>query len=94
MQKKRQAVAGAVPRPKQPKPKRPKEPKEPTPLDRLKLEIASELGLAEKIAAWGWGELTAAETGRVGGILNRRLKELNFAIGPKGSLVPLAKAEG
>lgn len=62
-----------------------------TPLDRLKLEIAAELGLTEKIASAGWGELTAAESGRVGGILNRRLKELNFAIGPKGSLIPVEK---
>lgn len=66
---------------------RPKKPKELTPLDRLKLEIATELGLAEKIAAAGWAELTAAESGRLGGILNRRLRELNFAIGPKGSLI-------
>lgn len=95
MQKQRQAAAGAESRSKQPKrAKIPKVPKEPTPLDRLKLEIATELGLAEKIAAWGWGELTAAESGRLGGILNRRLKELNFVIGPKGSLIPLAKAEG
>lgn len=65
--------------------------KELTPLDRLKLEIATELGLAEKIASGGWGELSAVESGRVGGILNRRLKELNFAIGPKGSLIPLSK---
>ncbi|MFZ5817900.1 MAG: small, acid-soluble spore protein, alpha/beta type [Bacillota bacterium] len=82
MQKKRAAAA------KQP---RQKKPKELTPLDRLKLEIAAELGLIEKIAASGWGELTAAESGRLGGILNRRLKELNFAIGPKGSLIPLSK---
>jgi small acid-soluble spore protein F (minor alpha/beta-type SASP) len=84
MQSKRKAAAA------QPRPKRPKEL---TPLDRLKLEIASELGLTDKIAQAGWAELTAAESGRLGGILNRRLKELNFAIGPKGSLIPLAKKE-
>lgn len=80
MQKKRKAAAAKQPRQKKPK--------ELTPLDRLKLEIAGELGLAEKIASNGWGELTAVESGRLGGILNRRLKELNFAIGPKGSLIP------
>lgn len=84
MQKKRKAVAIEP---------RPKKPKELTPLDRLKLEIASELGLADKIAVAGWAELTAAETGRVGGILNRRLRELNFAIGPKGSLIPLSSGQ-
>lgn len=82
MQKKRKAAAA---QPRQ------KKPRELTPLDLLKLEIASELGLAEKIAAAGWAELTAAESGRLGGILNRRLKEMNFAIGPKGSLIPLSR---
>lgn len=73
---------------------RPKKPKEPTPLDLLKLEIASELGLAEKIAAAGWAELTAVESGRLGGILNRRLKQLDCVIGPKGTLIPGASAKG
>lgn len=85
MQKKRKAAAS---QPCQQSPKRTTRPKEPTPLDLLKMEIATELGLAEKIAVGGWAELTAAESGRVGGILNRRLKELNFTIGPKGSLIP------
>lgn len=63
--------------------------KEPTPLDLLKLEIATELGLAERVASEGWGMLTARETGQVGGILNKRLKDANMAIGPKGTLLPL-----
>lgn len=67
---------------------RSKRPKELTPLDLLKLEIAAELGLADKVASEGWGMLTAAETGRLGGILNKRLRENNLSIGPKGSLVP------
>jgi len=71
---------------------RQKKPKELTPLDRLKLEIAQELGLSEKIARAGWAELTAAESGRLGGILNRRLKELQCVIGPKGTLIPTAKS--
>jgi hypothetical protein len=65
-----------------------RKPKELTPLDLLKLEIASELGLAEKVASEGWGNLTAVETGRVGGILNKRLKDRGMVIGPKGSLLP------
>lgn len=63
--------------------------KELTPLDLLKLEIASELGLAEKVASEGWGNLTAVETGRLGGILNKRLKDRQLTIGPKGTLLPL-----
>jgi small acid-soluble spore protein F (minor alpha/beta-type SASP) len=66
-----------------------KKPRELTPLDLLKLEICTELGLAEKVAHEGWGSLTAAEAGRVGGLLNKRLRERNLTIGPKGSLVPL-----
>lgn len=44
--------------------------------ERLKLEIAEELGLAEKIKQGGWGELNAVETGKIGGILARRLKDI------------------
>lgn len=60
-----------------------------TPLDLLKLEIAAELGLAEKVASEGWGNLTAVETGRIGGLLNKRLRDRRITIGPKGTLVPL-----
>lgn len=42
------------------------------PGDRLKYEIARELGLGEKVDAKGWGGLTAAETGRIGGIITTR----------------------
>lgn len=44
------------------------------PLDKLKEEVASELGLMDKVKEVGWGGLTAAESGRVGGIMTRRLK--------------------
>lgn len=74
--------AGAARAPKQ------KAPKELTPLDRLKLEIVAELGLAEKVVSEGWGNLTAAETGRLGGLLHKRLRDQGVTIGPKGSLVP------
>jgi len=66
-----------------------KKPKELSPVDLLKLEIASELGLADKVAREGWGNLTASETGRVGGILNKRLRDRNQTIGPKGTLLAL-----
>ncbi|MDD2574094.1 MAG: small, acid-soluble spore protein, alpha/beta type [Firmicutes bacterium] len=42
------------------------------PGDRLKYEIARELGLGEKVDEKGWGGLTAAETGRIGGIITTR----------------------
>jgi len=44
-------------------------------LERLKLEIAEELGLLDKINRGGWGELNGVESGRVGGILSSRLKK-------------------
>ncbi len=40
--------------------------------DWLKYEIAKELGLEEKVNSGGWGGLTAAETGRIGGIITAR----------------------
>ncbi|AEF95119.1 hypothetical protein Desca_2284 [Desulfotomaculum nigrificans CO-1-SRB] len=53
---------------------RPKKEKKPTPMDLLKLEIAEELGLADKIKREGWGALTSAESGRIGGIITQRAK--------------------
>ena len=45
------------------------------PLDKLKLEIAEELGLIDKIKAEGWANLSAAESGRIGGIMTKRIKQ-------------------
>ena len=42
--------------------------------DKMKYEIASELGLMDKIKESGWGGLTAKESGRVGGIMTVRKK--------------------
>jgi len=43
--------------------------------DIMKLEIAEELGLLDKVNATGWKSLTAKESGRIGGILARRKKK-------------------
>lgn len=45
------------------------------PKDPLQLEIAAELGLAEKIEKLGWGSLTSAESGRIGGLLRARKRK-------------------
>jgi hypothetical protein len=50
--------------------------KKKSPLDDLKVEVAEELGLMDKVHEMGWAELTAAESGRIGGIMTRRLREL------------------
>jgi hypothetical protein len=43
--------------------------------EKLKYEIAGELGLTDKINAGGWKSLTARESGRIGGILAKREKD-------------------
>lgn len=52
-----------------------KKKKELTPQDLLKIEIAKELGLWDKIQQLGWGELTAEESGRIGGIMTKKMKK-------------------
>lgn len=42
------------------------------PLASLKEEIARELGLWPAVEAGGWGSLSAAQTGRIGGLLYHR----------------------
>lgn len=46
--------------------------------EQMKYEIASELGLKEKVDIFGWGGLTAEETGRIGGIMTKRKKDLKL----------------
>ena len=43
----------------------------PDPLYPLKVKIAMDLGLLEKARRVGWGNLSSAETGRVGGWMTR-----------------------
>lgn len=47
-----------------------------SPDDRLKYEIAEELGLLEKVKTLGWKSLTAKETGRIGGLMTRKKREM------------------
>ncbi|WZL74480.1 small, acid-soluble spore protein, alpha/beta type [Clostridiaceae bacterium 35-E11] len=44
--------------------------------DQWKYEIAEQLGLAEKVEQFGWGSLTAKETGRIGGLITVRKRQL------------------
>lgn len=43
--------------------------------ERMKYEIAQELGLLEKVRRVGWAGLNAQETGRIGGLLSGRRKQ-------------------
>lgn len=45
-------------------------------LDAIKLEIARELGLADKVLQFGWKSLSAKETGKIGGLVSKRKKAL------------------
>lgn len=45
-----------------------------TPDEKMKWEIARELGIFDKVIESGWKSLTAKESGRIGGILASRKK--------------------
>ncbi|WP_394924933.1 small, acid-soluble spore protein, alpha/beta type [uncultured Robinsoniella sp.] len=47
-----------------------------TPEEELKYEIAEELGLLDKVLESGWKTLSAKETGRIGGLMTKRKREL------------------
>jgi len=55
--------------------KKEKKKKELTKDDLLKLEIAKELGLDDRIKEVGWGGLTAKESGRIGGVMTSRKRK-------------------
>ena len=40
--------------------------------ERMKYEIAKELGLLDRVREVGWAGLTAKETGRIGGLMKSR----------------------
>ncbi|MCR4944054.1 MAG: alpha/beta-type small acid-soluble spore protein [Clostridium sp.] len=46
--------------------------------EKIKYEIAEELGLKDKVDSLGWGGLTSEETGRIGGIMTKRKKQLHI----------------
>lgn len=39
---------------------------------RMKYEVARELGLLDRVREVGWAGLTAKETGRIGGLIGQR----------------------
>ena len=47
-----------------------------TPAEQLKFEIAQELGLDEKVLQKGWKSLTSKESGRIGGMITGRKRQL------------------
>ena len=47
-----------------------------TPEEQLKFEIAEELGLGERVLKEGWRCLTSKESGRIGGLITKRKKQM------------------
>ena len=43
--------------------------------EKLKYEIAEELGLLDRVMNDGWKSLSSKETGRIGGMVNRMRRE-------------------
>ncbi|MCI6092294.1 alpha/beta-type small acid-soluble spore protein [bacterium] len=43
--------------------------------EKIKYEIAEELGLLDKVLEDGWRSLSAKETGRIGGLMSKKKKE-------------------
>lgn len=46
------------------------------PEEEMKYEIAKELGYLDKVLSSGWKSLTAKESGRIGGLMTKRKREL------------------
>ena len=44
-------------------------------LDRMKMEVANELGISDKVRSQGWSTMTSADCGRVGGHMVRKMIE-------------------
>jgi len=53
--------------------KKPVNPQAENALDKMKLEVATELGIANKVTSEGWSTVTSADCGRVGGQMVRKM---------------------
>ena len=43
--------------------------------EKLKYEVAEELGLLDRVLSQGWKSLTSKETGRIGGLVTKKKKQ-------------------
>lgn len=44
--------------------------------EKMKYEVAEELGLLDKVLKEGWKALTSKETGKIGGLVTKRRREM------------------
>lgn len=47
------------------------------PDEKMKYEVAEELGLLDRVLTDGWKSLTSKETGRIGGIVTKKKRQKN-----------------
>ena len=47
--------------------------------EKMKYEVAEELGLLDKVLKEGWRSLTSKETGKIGGLVTKRRREMKVA---------------
>ena len=45
------------------------------PEEKIKYEVAEELGLLDRVLSEGWKSITSKETGRIGGIVTKKKRE-------------------
>ena len=57
------------------KKKIPVRPEDLTPDEKVKYEIAEELGLLDRVMKDGWKSLTSKETGRIGGLITKKKRQ-------------------
>lgn len=48
-----------------------------TPEELMKYEIADELGLLDKVLKEGWRSLSSKETGKIGGMVSKRRRDMS-----------------
>lgn len=46
-----------------------------TPDEKVKYEIAEELGLLDRVMQDGWKSLTSKETGKIGGLITKKKRQ-------------------
>ena len=47
-----------------------------TEAEKMKYEIAEELGLLDKVMTEGWRSLSSKETGKIGGMVSKRRRDV------------------
>ena len=47
--------------------------------EKMKYEVARELGLLDKVLNEGWRSLSSKETGKIGGLVTKKRREMKVA---------------